>query len=333
MTIRFSEIDQFMRCEYAWYLRYVLQLVPKKPAKAPLLGSAVHAGMAAALCSRVDGKLDPLYSGEQAAKGYVQESLAKIAEPEDLDIQEHDDAEFKAPRIVARLLEAFPADKYQTVLFQGKPAVELELTNEGEGPPAIAHLDWVMHEVDTGFNWIVDWKVRKTLQGESEDLDLQAMVYQRLARPVANIIGTMNVQVSAELPATPKVNKDGSMSRAAIRTDWETYRRALVAARLDPDDYLDMKDKLEQVEFLRPVKAARTPEFVDSVWDTVVVPVWQRMMNQTFWQRHLSKFNCSRCPYIPPCLGQLRGEDADWIIETQYNKEVTVISLDEEDQQ
>ena len=30
------------------------------------------------------------------------------------------------------------------------------------------------------------------------------------------------------------------MSRALIKTDWETYKAALLEAGLNPDDYLDM---------------------------------------------------------------------------------------------
>lgn len=322
MTIRFSEIDQFLRCEYAWFLRYRRNLVPKKPMAAPLLGSAVHAGVAAALCSRIDHMEEPLYSGQKVAAMYVRSSLTRIGpDAEEATIEEHEKAEETAPLIVEKILNAFPAERYETILFQGTPAVELELV--GHDPPAIAHLDWVCRDTVTNLIWCVDWKIRGVLKEETEDLDLQAMVYQYLlAKNGVAVAGTMNVQVSADLPAVPKLNKDGSMSRSAIRTDWETYRLALVKARLNPRNYEDMERKLEKVKFMEVTLAPRSMEFLENVWNIVVVPVWGKMQSQKTFQRHLAKFNCARCQYIPLCLGGLRGDDQEWIAKNQYDKEM-----------
>ena len=103
------------------------------------------------------------------------------------------------------------------------------------------------------------------------------------------------------------------MSRALIKTDWETCKAALLEAGLSPDDYLDMAEKLSTVEFFRPAKEYRTLDTVRRVWKEVVEPTAREIRRSTkIVVGNLGHRICNGCAYRQLCLAELGGEDAEY---------------------
>jgi hypothetical protein len=180
----------------------------------------------------------------------------------------------------------------------------------------------VVREKATGMLFLWDYKVRTQLQPEDdEEVNFQFAVYQRILRVDygVNVVGSICAQVFNELPKEPKLNQNGSMARTDIKTDWPTYSAALVANGLDPNDYLDMKDKLNGKEFWRLSKAYRKPAELEAVWNEIVLPAVKEMAStKTPMTRTMSAWNCKGCNFRNLCLEGMRGGDVDYIIANDY---------------
>ncbi len=184
------------------------------------------------------------------------------------------------------------------------------------------HLDWLAFERSTGQVWLADFKTRANfLPDFSEETNLQHTSYQKiLQRHGINCNGTATIQIKSDLPQKPRQNNNGTMSRTAIKTDWETYRAALVEARLDPADYDDMRVKLGEGKFFNVMKAFRSDIEVNNVWDHVIVPAARDIavarhsakdggLDAKLVYRTFSHRVCNGCDFRHVCIGGLRGYD------------------------
>ena len=121
------------------------------------------------------------------------------------------------------------------------------------------------------------------------------------------------------------------MSRALIKTDWETYKAALLEAGLNPDDYLDMAEKLSTVEFFRPAKEYRTLDMVRRVWKEVIGLTAREIRRSTkIVVRNLGQRTCNGCAYRQLCLAELGGEDTEYIRETHYRPRTGIVDKSQE---
>jgi hypothetical protein len=159
-------------------------------------------------------------------------------------------------------------------------------------------------------NWLTDFKTRGQLQDDSsEETNLQHPVYQYVA--TANgvpISGSVTFQIINKAPAIPKMNKDRTMSRSVIATDWDTYEAALIRNGLNPKLYLDVKAKLNK-EFVRVTRCFRSEEEVSRVWHSIILPAAWEMANGVQPIRSMGHFTCMNCAVRPICMASLKNYD------------------------
>jgi hypothetical protein len=303
----------------------------------------VHYGIAEGLRVYFDQRKGRLSPGTSALKKVVSTSRTaslfwidktiedrggiELMDEEELEIIEslrHD-----APIIAARTLENMNLTRFRVVAFQGKPMVELSLTAPIFGWDGFhTTLDVVLEEIATGDKWLLDWKVRKQFTPvEAEEVNLQKVCYQHVLRHHGvEVQGTIMFQIKSQAPAIPRLNQNGSMSRARVATDWPTYKAALIANNLNPDDYQsEMEPKLD-VEFMRETRCYRSAEEVESFWNGIVVPAAREMrkvvmsldVNPGRIFRTMNHYTCNGCWARAFCLGELRGEDLDFLLRTDY---------------
>ncbi len=334
--LSFSQISTYLRCRQGWWYVYQENLVPRVDARPLSLGSAVHMGLATALREYHYGRMLVEDGVRKGVEAWREQELARDDLFEE-EIEAIHQVAADAEQIAIRTLCKLPIDEWETVTDPtiGIPMIECYFTVPLKGWGGFhGYIDWVGRHKPTGQIWLVDWKVRKSFQPhEAEEVNLQNAAYQyaifRILRKPP--VGTITFQISDKPPAKPKPNKDGTMSRALIKTDWETYKAALLEAGLNPDDYLDMAEKLSTVEFFRPAKEYRTLDTVRRVWKEVIEPTAREIRRSTkIVVRNLGHRTCNGCAYRQLCLAELGGEDAGYIRETHYRSRTGMVDKSKE---
>ncbi len=333
--LSFSQISTYLRCRQAWRYIYQENLVPRVDARPLSLGSAVHMGLAAALREYHYGRMLVEDGVRKGVEAWREQELARDDLFEE-EIEAIHQVVADAEQIAIRTLRKLPIDEWETVIDPaGTPMIEYYFTIPLKGWGGFhGYIDWVGRHKPTGQIWLVDWKVRKSFQPhEAEEVNLQNAAYQytifRILRKPP--VGTITFQISGKPPTRPKLNKDGTMSRALIKTDWETYKVALLEAGLDPDDYLDMAEKLSTVEFFRPAKEYRTLATVRRVWKEVIELTAREIRRSTkIVVRNLGHCTCNGCAYRQLCLAELSGGDVEYIRETHYRSRADVVNKSQE---
>lgn len=333
--LSFSQISTYLRCRRGWRYVYQENLVPRIDARPLSLGSAVHMGLATALQGHHYNTMLVEDGVRKGVESWKEQELVRGDLFEE-EIEAIHQIAADAEQIAIRTLRKLPIDEWETVTDPaGIPMIEYHFTIPLKGWGGFhGYIDWVGWHKPTGQTWLVDWKVRKSFQPhEAEGVNLQNAAYQyaifRILRKPP--VGTITFQISDKPPAKPKLNKDGTMSRALIKTDWETYKAALLEAGLNLDDYLDMAEKLSTVEFFRPAKEYRTLDTVRRVWKEIIEPTAREIRRSNkIVVRNLGHRTCNGCAYRQLCLAELSGEDAGYIRETHYRSRTGVVDKSQE---
>lgn len=303
--VSWSEIQAWCTCRMRWHWAYIRGIVPRKVERAPSVGACGHVAVAAALRGEDWGA---------AVSTWLDHELGKTA-LFDEEAEERKAVAHLVMAIMPRYLKAYP-DTFEPVLVEHK----FEIPIRGIGTRLIGYWDAIVRGRD-GKLWLMEHKFPQQRFRSEEDLELdgQIGVYQyaahRLGYPV---VGTIYNQLLARLPAEPAVNKDGTLSKSKVYTDWPTYSAAVVAHGLDPAKYLDMQDKLVDFKFFQRNHIYRP---------LVEVRLFTRDMERRIWdmrsaKKHLYRSEsfiiCGRCPYRELCLESVKGGDVEYIIENQF---------------
>ena len=143
-------------------------------------------------------------------------------------------------------------------------------------------------------------KPKEELAGE---LDLQGAIYQRgLREKGLGAIGTCLFEIAAQPPKTARVNKDGTLNA--------TDERMILSWKAVPGQILTY----------------RSEEFLDGVWNQLVLPTAAEIADQEGARRdfelipHLTYYGCKYCDFRTPCLARLKGLDEDAILQDTYNR-------------
>lgn len=311
-----SQYGSWARCKKEMKIKYVENLIPRTVPGYFHTGTAIHRGMLAGLLRKSIEEEIGKWMAEVLEAGVNEEQEAEL-------IETHS----KAIVITQRTIKQLDiGHKWGTVIHNGQPMVEVKLKvpfNIGTYKMFEGTLDWVAKELNTGAEFLVDHKGFKTfVPEEAEEWNLQMSAYQKLLmeekRP---IVGSILHQIRPEVPRQPKLNKNGTMSRADLISDWETYKAALIAAKLDPADYEEMQEKLAPKEFWRMSRAYRTKQEVDGVWEDIraaAQDIQRQVKEGARMYRTLSSRVCAGCTVRDLCMEELRGGDVDFIRSTQF---------------
>jgi hypothetical protein len=333
LTVSRSQILDYLSCGYRWDLSYRRGIAGTAVREAMDLGSAVHMAFKHGILAYVTTKkwtervlrssalagAHAWAEGERKARGtyLTGEHRAQI-----------EALESEGTAIAIRALEHFDLPSWEVATHKGKPLVEMELVaplKPWKGYRTIP--DFVARERKAGKRapfWLIDWKCRGQMESDdAEEVNLQFATMQYvIARTLPiEIEGSILWQIRSEAPKWPKTNKDGSVSRALIATDWATYSRAVVEAGKNPADYeADMRPKLDQIEWYRTIRQHRSWDECREVWRQIVVPAARRMATdpQIIRRWTHTPFACKGCWARAFCLAELRGDDTEFLLQTDY---------------
>lgn len=317
----FSSMSSYLRCEKQFDYTYSRGLVPIVQDSRPTIGSAVHYAIGMAILAGGDPddlwKYLGIWLEEERAKYAALPESVRETIWQELDMYMSD-----AFFIAQRAVQAIKLDEWLTVSLNGELGVEWEF--EREVPDVgifTGAIDWLAFHKPTKMTWLVDHKIRATITNSlAEDYNIQMAVYQDVIQEQYGLplAGSITFQVSSKVPKVPQLTRAGSMSRAAISTDWATYEAALIEANLNPADYDDMRVKLLDKKFYDPTKYYRSRNHVRAVWNDIFVPAAHRMKGHLSGEyiplRNMSSFNCRGCGFSDLCLAELRGDDTEYIV-------------------
>lgn len=309
-NVSWSEIQTWCACRMKWHWTYEVGIVPKRVERAPSVGSCGHVAIAAMLRDEdwtlavgnwLKQEFDkrPLFDEEKAERMEVAELILKI---------------------MPRYLNQYQ-DSFEPVLVEHR----FEIPIRGIRNRLVGYWDAVVRGKD-GHLWLLEHKFpqRQFRTDENLDLDGQIGTYQyaahRLGYPV---VGTIYNQLLARLPAIPKINKDGSVSRAAVYTDWQTYRDFVVKRKLNPDDYKEMGGKLIDFRFFQRSHVYRPLIEIRLFARDMERRIWDMQRSKKHIYRSESHITCGRCSYRELCLESMKEGDTEYIIENQFEPKIS----------
>lgn len=303
--VSWSEIQAWCACRMKWYWAYEIGIVPKRVERAPSVGSCGHVTIAAML----QGK-----NWKEAVDGWLQREIIKRP------LFDEEVAEIKTVAelilaIIPRYLEKYQ-DDFEPVLVEHK----FEIPIRGIRTRLIGYWDAIVRDKD-GHLWLLEHKFPQQRFRTDNNLDLDGQIgtYQYAAQRLGfPIVGTIFNQILGRLPAVPKLNKDGSISRAAVYTDWETYHSFLVKQKLNPKDYGEMAGKLADFKFFQRNYIYRSPIETRLFARDMERRIWDMQKSKKHIYRSESFITCGMCSYRELCLESIKGCDAGHIIEELF---------------
>ncbi|MHA1225185.1 MAG: PD-(D/E)XK nuclease family protein [Candidatus Hodarchaeales archaeon] len=309
-NVSWSEIQTWSTCRQKWFWAYDVGIVPKKIERAPSVGSCGHVAIAAVL------------RGEdwmQAVDGWLKRELNRrpLFDEEKEEIQAIADL---IRNIIPRYLDHYHDDFKPVLVEHG-----FEIPIRGIKIRLIGYWDAVVQGKD-GHLWLLEHKFPQTKFRTEEQLDLDGQIgtYQYAAHRLGfSIVGTIYNQILSRLPAVPKINKDGSVSKATIYTDWQTYRNFIIEQGLDPSDYQEMEGKLADFKFFQRNYIYRPKAEIRAFARDMERRIWDMRKSKKHIYRNESFITCGRCPYRELCLESLKGGDINYIIENQFEPKIS----------
>lgn len=335
-----SQLQTFLSCRKKWEYNYIENITPRVERAYLTIGKLCHKGMQTAMQMLWEYPLatfeQVLDTGLEAIDiewtDYMESVPLLDEEIPDLDQTLND-----AKSVFAQALREFNPLKYEvvTVIKDKKPIPALELHFRVPCAPTKGlhgYIDAILRDKETGFVWCTDYKFRKSLSpDEDEAFNIQNAVYSYACQKMGiDITGTMTWQHINTPAADPAVLKDGSISKAKIKTTWEHYAAFCMKNGKNPADYSDVKEKLEEIEWYRATLEYRNEETIDRIWNQCVSPVAKAVKaahkKGAVNFKSLYPWNCKMCQYQSLCQAELRNYDAEEIKSREYTKRVSSLS-------
>ena len=335
-----SQLQTFMSCPKKWAYNYIENLTPRVERPYLSIGKLCHKGMETAMRYKWEHQYQ--HDG-YTTEGVLATALAAMESEwqeyvnnncflqEELPAQEQTLTDAK--NVFEQAFGEFGFEKYEVLTLykddKGIPALELHFKIPCPGSKGLhGYIDAILRDKETGHVWCTDYKFRKSLSpDEDEAFNIQNAVYTRAcAKMGVPITGTMTWQHTNTPAADPAQLKNGTFSRAKIKTTWEHYAGTVAAAGGNPNEYEEeMKPKLADIEWFRPTYEYRSPATVDRIWEQSVVPAsWAiKRAYKSNNPRFVYPWNCKMCQYGDLCQAELRGHDADFLRSTEYIKRIT----------
>lgn len=303
----FTKLNTFKRCKRQFYYSYIQKLTPKFEKVAPSRGRLVHT------C------LQNLYRGQDPMKPILDLNvdMAKV-------FDEEREEWLTLQGDVTRLVRGY-VNAYREIDKGIKPLLVEEKFEIPVGSHTyVGTIDLVFEDAD-GL-WVCDHKVVKAVPSDAMRFsDVQTAMYYHIVRALGyDAIGVVFNYVKKKAPMMPAINKDGSVSRAAIDTDVPTYMAAVKAAGKDPQEYTDMVDKLSGRTFFKRCRVPRPKALVDTlttdVWVTLNdMEAYEELEDDRYFTRNIMSNRCEwDCDFQSLCVAEMMGQDTEVLLNERF---------------
>lgn len=343
-TISYTVLDVYTRCPRKYKYNYIDRLIKSEFQIGPMsLGSAIHAGMAYGLmlyhASKYTLEVDELYAQLQMFFSEWREANRPTPKMiidqygnivEDSTVQDFFEMVNNAREITYRtFIHLDVNNNWRTVELNGRPIIEWrDEVKILEDIMFQFQIDWIATSIHDGLTYLIDWKSRRSFQDDEkesalsgEDHNLQMCLYAKSMQILGiNVDATITYQISPYAPKVPDlINKETRVSRSNIKTTWEDYKKRIIEIGDDPDDvyYADMKEKLNEIVWFKPVTIFRPQSEIDTRWGDA--KRWTRQIYNDNYFIPIESIQCAYCPFSKLCIGRARGWDVQEIMEKEYS--------------
>lgn len=336
-TLSVSQIQTFTRCRRSWYYSYKKEIVPIKDHAYLVKGLLVHKGMEAAWMSKykagqIISDQDMIDAGVKSMKEWYESFMEKNADSMgSLTFMEEVEQTYSdSIEIFRRSLSLFKPTEWEVIEVDDAPCVEVHYAvplkvSEGSKTIGMMHgyIDLIAKHMPTNQIWQIDWKVKSTLSpSEDEMYNIQNVAYCMATQLAGiDIVGSITFQMLGLAGTMPNLNKNGTVSRAAIRCTWEDYAQFCVDNGQDPGEYEEeMRPKLDKTEWVRENKEYKSWPVIVKMWKDVVIETYKDIKKERRYLPSISSMNCKSCSYGALCHADLRGYDTEFILENEFTK-------------
>lgn len=306
-----SEIKCYLECRQKHHYRYRERVERRRRPNPLIRGTIIHRMVELSRHNK-----DPMLALKEAEKKY-----AKLFREEQ---EEYGDIIGDIRRLMTAYFEWYKRDPIQPVMIKGKPAVELKFKVElAKGIVFGGKIDEVGKSKD-GRKWTKDTKSHKTLpKGDINYSDIQTLLYSWAVEKSHGIKvdGVAWDYIRFKAPAVPELLKStGELSKKNIDTIWPVYLEEIKRHKLDPNDYKDVKAKLEGKE---------ASFFVRSYLPLHPILVTNMLAQVTQVAKEIAEGKppvrvigrrCDWCEYYGLCQAEFRGLDDKFIRKADYQE-------------
>lgn len=328
-TVSWSEIKTFQRCPKSHDYKYLQRLVPRAKQRPLFLGSWVHAALQTHY-THGDWKI-----GHQE---YVDQWDALFEEEREELRKRGKGMMPPLPEIVERIMKSYvyysKGDVWEVVAVEQEFEVPTPLVVNGVRQYLKGIIDLVIKDQD-GLLWVIDHKTASTIPEPTSfhAMDPQLMLYPWAAKIAWgwDVAGIFYNYVKSKPPSIPKVNKDGSISRAKIVTDYPTLYRFFKSEGYDPNDFRDQLIPLRKKSpFLRRYRYPRETVVTREILMDVL-SVTTHIREDKRRSRTITR-DCSRmCSYHDLCRAELNGLDSTLMRSQNFVLKEKKVAVEKED--
>lgn len=341
MKVSYSAISTFLECGEKYWLKYGAGLRVIRPLPVFEVGSIVHEALAVLLRAHARG--EPLPAIESA----VRDGCVAMRERKTMTDMCEENAQI-AVNALEYHVPRMQLDRWETVMIDGEPAVELELEVPFAGARLCAHVDWVARSKESGKVYIIDHKTTKHRLPEQPYVyhDLQLALYKHAFYTQHGIQtdGSMLHQMSTYPPSPPKRLARPSQGRKfstakSTRSNRETFCAGLHEAGESVTPYLEFLNTLDASEAKRPFRRwtpdRTSPEGHAAMIDKAALAV-REMMDIRERRREpianrVNEWTCGRCEYRSLCDAKMLGYDPRSLIHSVYSPDDDSVYADDYD--
>lgn len=309
-TISFTELSTWKICRRRWYNAYVRRLRPREDRRLIKFGRLAHLGMSAFL------------KGEDW-RSVVDTAIAEDCKDRfDESIEQQKQLGEEVKGVLHRFITTTLAEFTIVRDNNGNPLTEfeIEVPIRGIKTRLYVRVDAVLSDGGSG-HWLAEFKFPGNQFRPYDDIRMstQIAIYQfALRRAGIPTVGVLYFQALGKQPATPKLNKDGSMSRSDISTTWEVYEKALVENGLNPMDYIDMQPKLADKKFITVDRIYRSPDQLRAFQDELAHSAYSLTAPKKYILFSDNAINCRGCQFREICEEEISGRDPSGVIEEMF---------------
>jgi hypothetical protein len=313
--IRTSDRALFKRCRQRWDFTSKIRQ-NWEPLRTPIeldFGTAVHAGL--------ESYYSPVYWGdltkmEDTSRKDFAYSLRQACG----DLEDYEELRQLGLGMLDHYFLWAPDHDDFTPIFVEQ---EFEVPIPGTSAVYQGRIDMIAE--DRYGYYIVDHKTTATF-GSTEwlALDDQCSSYAWALRQKLGleIRGVIYNELRKKLPHRPKVLRNGSLSTdRAQETTHAIYLETIIDEGLDIEDYGGFLAYLSEYpkEFFRRTRVTFTPKMLELVEERIRVEAIDMITDPRIYPTP-SKFNCTGCPFMAPCIALYEGSDYESILKENYQR-------------
>lgn len=313
--ISYSRIYTWKRCWNKYKYKYIDKLRPKEKARPPRLGILGHSGIEAKLKGE-DWKEVIREKWDEEIET-MPEGLAEKDKEEDIQLIES---------VLERYFDWFDCFRSDEEKDLVKPEYEFEVKIPGTDMDYNGRFDRVLDVPGEGV-WLVDYKfTTSSLNKKLDSLELDEQIDYYIwalneMLPDKTIQGAIFNAIRLELPTKPQPIKSGKrLSKRQIRTDKQTYVKAIQENGFDIEEYQEKLEELENQDnpFFRTESVIRDDRELDNI-EKELRQVAIEMEKTTQFIRSRMSGRCSwDCDYKDLCLAEKRDGDTEAVINDQF---------------